>query len=127
MDDAETPTSKMEGEEKATLSKEEKTAVETLRKLHGRCAAAAFEMADRGNSWDKLFRALDRNHDKSLDKQEFIRACREVLELTEESFADDVVEGVFTLLDEDGGGALDVQVLCRTRWGLAPQPYMSQP
>ena len=57
-----------------------------LRKVHGRCAAAAFAMADRGNAWDKLFRTLDRNHDKKLDQAEFVRACREVLDLSEDTF-----------------------------------------
>ena len=75
-------------------------------------------MADRGNAWDKLFRTLDRNHDKKLDQAEFVLACREVLDLSEDTFPDDIVESVFSLLDEDGGGEIDVQVFCAGLSGL---------
>ena len=90
--------------------KEVRFNAEKLRKVHGRCAAAAFAMAEKGNSWDKLFRALDRNHDRRLDQAEFVQACREQLDLTEDTFPKDIIESVFRLLDEDGGGHLDVQV-----------------
>ena len=91
-------------------SKEITFNADKLRRVHGRCAAAAFAMADRGNAWDKLFRTLDRNHDKKLDQAEFVLACREVLDLSEDTFPDDIVESVFSLLDQDGGGEIDVQV-----------------
>ena len=92
------------------LSKDDRIIVEKLRKVHGRCAKVAFQMADRGASWDKLFRLIDKNHDKHLDQEEFMDACRGVLDLSEQAFPDEIVQRVFRLLDEDGGGSIEVQV-----------------
>ena len=92
------------------LSKDDRIIVEKLRKVHGRCAKVAFQMADRGASWDKLFRLIDKNHDKHLDQEEFMDACRGVLDLSEQAFPDEIVQRVFRRLDEDGGGSIEVQV-----------------
>ena len=110
------PVTKLQPKPMTETPKEVRFNAEKLRKVHGRCAAAAFAMAEKGNSWDKLFRALDRNHDRRLDQAEFVRACREQLDLTEDTFPKDIIESVFRLLDEDGGGHLDVQV--RMPWPL---------
>jgi Ca2+-binding EF-hand superfamily protein len=86
-----------------------------LHRLHRGLNDAAYRMGARGSDYSKLFRALDKNHDKRITIEELKRAVRsapiELLTEGSKGVPDADLEHFFIAYDEDLSGTIEVSEL----------------
>ena len=94
-------------------------------KLRRNLQAASYTTG--GQSSDKLYSTLDRNHDGTVSFDEFTRAVRATGKLTEADMPEKAMRKIFNRLDTDSDGMLSQAELEQFVWQDQAQPAGSSP
>ena len=94
-------------------------------KLRRNLQAASYTTG--GQSSDKLYSTLDRNHDGTVSFDEFTRAVRATGKLTEPEMPEKAMRKIFNRLDTDSDGMLSQAELEQFVWQDQAQPAGSSP
>jgi Ca2+-binding EF-hand superfamily protein len=82
-----------------------------LRKLHAKLHKVAFDLAEGGADYTRLFRLLDKNRDSKLSCNDLVHAVRSVLQTSAADVSDALLESFHASLDQDQAGNIDIHDL----------------
>jgi Ca2+-binding EF-hand superfamily protein len=78
-----------------------------VKKIQSRMKAASYDPTGRG--WERVFLQQDKDNSGTIGHDEFKSMCRRILKISPKEFPDVDVHAIFSLLDEDGSGEVELQ------------------